>query len=117
MGLTGWKRIGIVASVLWMLAGSLWLSRRILERAILAHSLAYEICSENKTFAPLTSELRDCMAEAGERWAMIIEAETGGLTPIGAGAVGALILLLSTYLLTWIVWKVVRWVHVGFQNG
>ena len=118
MRLNGWKRIGAIASVVWMLGGSIWFTSVILSRANREAGSAYDFCQETKHRGPPASDIQkiDCAERATRARRRSIETESGNLTPVGAGAVGALLVLLVAYLLSWVVWKGVLWVRGGFQN-
>src|SRR5262245_2839657 len=47
MHLSGWKRIGIVASVVWMLGGSIWFSEQTADRLAGWASSSVQTCENN----------------------------------------------------------------------
>jgi hypothetical protein len=118
MRLNGWKRIGIVFSVVWLLVGSFWLSGVITDDAARRASIAYQTCTTNKTIGGATAEAlsKDCGRAFSETWDSMLGPEVKALTPIGAGAVYALIALLAAWLAFWLVYRVVRWVWAGFAR-
>ena len=116
MRLNGWKRIGAI--VVWMLGGSIWFTSVILSRADREAGYAYDFCQETKHRGPPASDIQkiDCVEKYTRARQRSIETDAGNLTPVGAAAVGALLILLAAYLLAWVVWKGVRWVRAWFQN-
>jgi hypothetical protein len=99
----GWRRLGVVLSVLWFVGFGVWLRQADFDYA--ARVAGYEVCR----LYDATEQYNDCLDRASARflstatpwWAIIV---------IDALSVGAL------WLLAWIVFVVGRWVIAGFRQ-
>jgi hypothetical protein len=110
MRLSGWKRIGVVVSVIWMVVGSFWFSGQITNRAASYASMRSDTCDLEK----VRDQSIDCSKSFEKAYASLMRSETAGLTPIGMGAIEAFVVLVVAWLALWLALAVVRWVWAGF---
>lgn len=60
--------------------------------------------------------IRDCWTDFGKTYEHMLGPEVLSLTPIGAGAVASLVILISAWLAFALVYAVVTWVRSGFAR-
>jgi hypothetical protein len=115
MRLSGWKRIGIVVSVVWMLVGSIWFWSQMTEQAASFATIAVKACQLKNGFSS-SNRAEDCLQVYNKSYDQMLDPAAKALTPIGAGAVYAFVVLVVAWLALWIVLVVVRWVRAGFVH-
>ena len=114
--MSGWRRIAILVSAVWMVGGPVYFSGMITDQAAMMGGLASDACE-----AKATREHRpfsDCHDAFGV--AFLSDLKTGPTQtgiPILDGAVFALIALFAGWLAFGAVYAIVAWVRRGFASG
>lgn len=110
MRLSGWQRLGIIASVIWAVAVFLTtLSNKTDKAAHIASGLR-NICEDLNREKPKDQQA-DCWKEWHEHFATY-----GGDYRYQEAALVALVPIPIAWLFAWIVRSLYRWVRRGFQN-
>lgn len=108
--LTGWKRIAIVASVLWSIGAGYASREHDLNRATNAAELAEHTCERFADLEP-AGDYRPCHAEFDTAWRLQLADSWG------SAAVMAFAPLPFFWLVGYGVRGTWRWVRRGFQEG
>jgi len=101
----GWRRLGVVLSVVWFLGAFLylWIDQR--DSTTKSAWMLYDYCTRDNVEK---GTKRDCIAERDKQWSVMPQAlETAGL----AAAPIPIVWLLAT-----IIYFVGRWVRAGFKT-
>ena len=103
MKLNGWKRLGVVASVLWVPIGFFW-----------GNSIGIHEGD------PAVASLKSCM-ERGEDWKLCESLFSNEYTVETQyhwlyGVVLMVLPIIFAWLFAWVVIKVFRWVQIGFEG-
>jgi hypothetical protein len=123
MKMRGWRRLGVVLSVLWFIGFGWWLRQADYDNAM--KFAGYDMCSyayerkRAREFSDLEQALRedaqvnrefhDCLHRAGEDFVRLI-------TPWWVIIVMDVLSIALMWLLAWIIVRVGRWVAVGFRT-
>jgi len=103
MRLNGWQRIGVVASVLWLVGGAIYERNRQLHVADLIFQGDMRLC--------LSTNAGKCFELAHQTYASLIALDA---TKISNILFFALAPVLAGWVLTYLIVKTFRWVKAGF---
>ena len=103
MKLNGWQRIGVVASVLWAIGGSIYERNAQVNDAAKYYELAVKNC-----FGEL---IRTCLDTTKETYKSLLFFDAVKVADIVLVAIGPVI---SGWILVYLTVKIVRWVKAGF---
>jgi TIR domain len=101
----GWRRTGIVASIVWIFVGYFLGNNVEVDAGRRWYDMAYEICKVGGS-----KNIHQCHVEASE--------DAGRLHWNNAwqsGAVAAIVPIPLVWLLVWIVFRLSRWIRQGFK--
>ena len=104
----GWKRVGVVLSVLWFLGGGFWENHREMEVYGNFFGYVYGICQNTNDMFADAKDKKDCFAFAHSS-ANVFEREWGSVLFV------ALVPIPFAWLFVYIIMCVVRWVRKGFK--
>jgi hypothetical protein len=108
MQLNGWKRIGIVMSVFWILGAGIYQRNYDLKEASSLENLTYSLCADhqkaNKNFD------NDCMKVSHEDFDSSIKYSWVNV------AVTALVPIPLFWLIIYGLIKIYRWIRLGFKQ-
>jgi hypothetical protein len=107
--MNGWKRIGIILSVLWIIGGGFWIRTMVFHVQSQPAIDIHRSCLEHYQLHPG----RDCDAEFKADWERYV---TNGFinTQTAAFTFGPLLL---AWVLFYIIAGLTRWVAAGFRQG
>ena len=115
--LGGWQRIGIVASVLWILGAGLAMRSHDVSNAQKQYEFAYSTCIDQKRAQradptkPLATEIVSvCHKEGIDLYQLFLENSWGNVASV------ALVPIPITWLLAYMIIGIWRWVRRGFQS-
>ena len=111
MRLNGWQRLGIVASVIWAIAGPFYIVDRAEKSALEHFSSTYSICIDAH---PTDADPKRCTDEAKAAY----EAWFDPMAKAGYGywAARAFVPLVVAWLLAYALVYLVRWIALGFRK-
>ena len=107
MGLNGWVRIGIIASIAWVLVGGYLGNRLVINQAEQAMMTTLRLCN-NPAGAPPTDPPVVCGRQANAAWDEAVKGRWW------AAAMVAFAPIPFAWLLVWGLVALVRWVRGGF---
>jgi hypothetical protein len=110
MRLNGWQRIGIVASVIWAIAGPLYLRQLALDSAVEQSGFVHRVCRNGPTDPAI------CLARSEQAFDEAIQGDLMAHVGWGPWAAKAFIPVLVGWLLVYALVYLVRWVRAGFKS-
>ena len=108
--LNGWQRIGIVASVLWVIGGGLAARDADIRRASAMYSATYGICTQAEEKRP-NYDFSRCIKEAGEAYEIQLK---GSWEHVAVVSFGTIVLAWPLAFMLTGIW---RWVKRGFNTS
>jgi hypothetical protein len=114
MRLNGWQRIGAVLSVLWIVAGGLWMRSVLIQEmgdfATKQLSLCLAMHSAQPDGSVTDTDWGPCNREFEANWKL--DVTQGGLNAFNAAF--TFIPLLLTWLFVYAIVGLTRWIRAGF---
>jgi hypothetical protein len=107
--MNGWKRIGIILSVLWVIVGGFWTRSMVIGAQSEFAKNEHVFCLEHYQYHPG----RDCDAEFEANWQR--DVTDGGINI--QNAIFTFGPLLLAWVLFYIVARLTGWVVAGFRQG
>jgi hypothetical protein len=107
MRINGWQRLGVVASVAWVLIGPLYFSNRAIDYAREMAASSYKICNDAPSLSP-----EQCKRDYDSTYKMYAD-QYLGWTNLAIMAFGP---IPFTWLLVYMVIWIVRWIKIGFKQ-
>jgi hypothetical protein len=101
-----WQRLGVVASVLWVIGGGFWQRDSDLDKASNFSAAVYSMCSEAKSVRH-DYDFKSCSAEADHSFNVMLEGSWWNVAAFSFGIV------LLGWLMAWLSIRVGRWVLAG----
>ena len=106
--LGGWQRIGIVASVVWVLGAGLVTRIDDVRSAQSGSNLSYEVCMDNLK-GQRHADFSECRDEAWKAYKVYIEHSWGNVAIVAFGP------LPFFWLIAWVIRATYRWIRRGFD--
>lgn len=107
-----WQRLGIIASALWMVGGGLW--QRTSDVAFASHMMSerYLPCTEAASQLASGADAinSNCMSDAFKTYLIFMEGSWGNVALFAIGPV------LLTWILSYVILWLFRWVMIGRRN-
>jgi hypothetical protein len=101
-----WQRLGIVASVLWIIGGGFWQRTADVHRASEFSEMNYTFCTEMISKHG-DYNFKSCSEDAGREFKLALVGSWGNVAIFAFGPV------LLAWLLAWVSVRVGRWVLAG----
>jgi hypothetical protein len=118
--LNGWQRIGIIASVVWMIGGTIWIEKNRLDRAEATGNFVWNTCLnalDHDTTANADIHVWEKGNDACAHRGTEATADAGGFTSkLSESAGGAALALGIAWLFVYGLVGLVRWVGAGFKQ-
>ena len=117
MRLNGWQRIGVVLSVIWIVAGGLWTRSVLIESQGEFARTRYRMCLANHSIQPdgsipADTDWKRCDRQFDADWKRDVTDHWDGVN--GLNAAFTLAPLLVAWLLVYAIVGLVRWIRAGF---
>jgi len=108
--LSGWQRIGVALTILWLVLGSVGLHMRELRDANGAGNSMYSICTTmNKALPTPQDDPKDCEISRDMLRTMNLQGEFNRVL------VEVLVPIPVFWLLGWLILKTIAWIRKGFK--
>jgi hypothetical protein len=121
MKLNGWQRLGIVASVVWMIGGTIWIERNRIDQASATGDFNWNACLnalDHDTAAKADIRVWEKGNEACAHRGTGATADAGGFTSkLSESAGGAALALGIAWLLVYGLVGLGHWVRAGFKQA